>query len=89
MINPKKRYDPIFSILEIIFTMLSPNQIVKKFIVPMEKEEVAALSFDFIGGNDVMPIGGFYGPHNYNFCWDGNCATRVIAFYFYHIIRGT
>ena len=41
-------------------------------VTPMEKEEVAALSYDFIGGKDVMPIGGFYGPHTYNYCYDGN-----------------
>lgn len=28
----------------------------------MEEEEVYAHSFDFIGGEDVMPIGGFFGP---------------------------
>ena len=27
-----------------------------------ETEEVNAVSFDIIGGDDVMPIGGFYGP---------------------------
>ena len=32
-------------------------------IEPMEKEEVASYSFSLIGGNDVMPIGGFYGPY--------------------------
>ena len=41
-------------------------------VTPMEKEESYAVSFNFIGGNDVMPIGGFYGPSLYNFCWDGN-----------------
>lgn len=29
---------------------------------PMELEEVYSYSFDFIGGKDVMPIGGYYGP---------------------------
>lgn len=29
---------------------------------PMELEEVYSYSFDFIGGKDVMPIGGFCGP---------------------------
>lgn len=32
-------------------------------IEPMEAEESYALSFDFIGGKDVMPVGGFYGPY--------------------------
>lgn len=32
-------------------------------IEPMEAEESPALSFDFIGGKDVMPVGGFFGPY--------------------------
>ena len=31
-------------------------------IEPMEQEEVYAVSFDFLGGADVMPISGYYGP---------------------------
>ena len=31
-------------------------------IEPMEKEEVHSVSFDFLGGADVMPISGYYGP---------------------------
>lgn len=34
----------------------------KVVIEPMEEETVHTLSFDFIGGTDVMPIGGYYGP---------------------------
>lgn len=33
-------------------------------IEPMEKEQSYAVSFDIMGGKDVMPIGGFYGPYN-------------------------
>ena len=32
-------------------------------IEPMESEEIEQYSFDFIGGTDVMPIVGYYGPH--------------------------
>ena len=32
-------------------------------IEPMESEEIDQYSFDFIGGTDVMPIVGYYGPH--------------------------
>lgn len=41
-------------------------------VKPMDKEESPAISFNIIGGKDVMPIGGFYGAHLYNYCWDGN-----------------
>lgn len=33
-------------------------------IEPMEAEESYALSFDIIGGKDVMPVGGFFGPYS-------------------------
>ena len=36
------------------------NQVTK--IEPMEIEEVDTYGFDFLGGTEVMPIGGFYGP---------------------------
>ena len=36
------------------------EQVVK--IEPMKKEEVYTLGFDFLGGKDVLPIGGYYGP---------------------------
>ena len=29
-----------------------------------EPVEFASLSFDFLGGQDVMPIGGFWGPYD-------------------------
>ena len=38
----------------------------------MEKEDSKAVSFDFIGGKDVMPIGGYYGPYNSNYSKDGH-----------------
>ena len=38
----------------------SGNETVK--IEPMEVEEVDVVGFDFLGGTNVMPIGGFYGP---------------------------
>lgn len=34
-----------------------------KFVLePMEEETVHAVTFDIVGGSDVMPIGGYYGP---------------------------
>ena len=40
-------------------------------IEPMEQEEVCSLGFDFLGGDDVMPIGGFYGPYAMAFSYNG------------------
>lgn len=45
----------------------------------MEPEESKAISFDFIGGKDVMPLGAYYGPHLYNVCWDGNETPQLIT----------
>ena len=40
-------------------------------IEAMEKEEVYSVSFDFIGGKDVMPISAFYGPYAITYRLDG------------------
>lgn len=41
-------------------------------IEDMEAEKAVAYSFDFIGGNDVMPILGYYGPYLSMHSYDGN-----------------
>ena len=41
-------------------------------IEPMEVEEVASYSFDIIGGNDVMPLVGYYGPYRTSYGYNGN-----------------
>ena len=43
-----------------VATTINPDEIA--VMEPMELEEVYSYSFDFIGGSDVMPIGGYYGP---------------------------
>lgn len=48
-------------------------------VKPMEKETSPAISFNIIGGKDVMPIGGYYGPHQNNYCWDGNELPDLIT----------
>lgn len=39
------------------------SETTKVKIEPMEPEESYAISFDILGGKDVMPIGGYYGPN--------------------------
>ena len=41
-------------------------------ILPMETEYVPRYSFDFIGGDDVMPIMGYFGPYGKPFSYNGN-----------------
>ena len=52
----------------------------------MEKEPVYSLSFDFIGGKDVMPLGGYYGPMPSNYSYNGNSLTDYITDDFYQMI---
>lgn len=47
-------------------------------IEPMEAEESNAISFDFIGGKDVMPIGAFYGPHVSGYSIDGQNGANLM-----------
>lgn len=48
-------------------------------VKPMKKEESPAISFNIIGGKDVMPIGGYYGAHLNNYCWDGNELPDIMT----------
>ena len=50
----------------------------KAAIEPMEVNDVPALTFDFLGGEDVMPIGSYYGPMPSNYSFDG--ATQPDMF---------
>lgn len=48
-------------------------------IEPMEPEESYAVSFDLIGGKDVMPIGGFYGPYEPKESMNGNALPNYLT----------
>ena len=48
-------------------------------IEPMEIEEVHALTFDFIGGKDVMPISGFWGPYPSQESVQGNLKPNTVT----------
>lgn len=56
-------------------------------VVPMEKEESNAFSFNFIGGKDVMPIGVFDGPHVSAWNQDGNMGPDFITDEYYQMIK--
>ena len=47
-------------------------------IEPMEAEESFSLSYDVIGGRDVMPIGAYYGPYRSTFSVDGQSQPNLI-----------
>lgn len=48
-------------------------------MAPLEVEQADAYSFDFIGGTDVMPIGGFYGPFPSTQSIDGDAVPNYIT----------
>lgn len=58
----------------------------KKVIEPMEKEEINTVSFAITGGKDVMPIGGFYGPHHSTYNENGQMEPDMITDEYFKII---
>ena len=56
-------------------------------IEEMEKEEVATYSLDAIGGEDVMPIMGFYGPTPIENSWNGNTTPDYYSDEFFELIK--
>ena len=45
----------------------------------MEKEEVHSLGFDFLGGDDVMPLSGYYGPYVAEYSFDGQSLPSYLT----------
>lgn len=65
-----------------LFTMsgCSKEEVLEPVIIePMEVEEVYAYSPDFIGGTDVMPIAGFYGPYEIGHSYMGVNVPSYIS----------
>ena len=69
-----RRYLPLLLAGMMLFAGCSSKTEEKQVskVTPMEKEESYAVSYDILGGKDVMPITGYYGPHIFNYCWNGN-----------------
>ena len=54
--------------------------------IVMEKEESKAVSPSFIGGKDVMPIGGYIGPYQQAYSQDGDSFPDYITDEVYQLI---
>lgn len=54
--------------------------------VVMEKEESKAVSVSYIGGKDVMPITGYWGPYELTSSVDGNVFPYYITEEYYQMI---
>lgn len=50
-----------------------------KVSVKGEPKPYASLSFDFLGGDEVMPVGGFYGPYASGGSLDGNERADLLT----------
>ncbi len=61
----------------------------KAQIEPMEIEEAVNYSMDAIGGEDVMPIMGFYGPVPSEFSYNGNALPDYFTEEFYQLVADT
>lgn len=52
----------------------------------MEKEESKAIPISFIGGKDVMPIAGYFGPYVHAYSADGNVFPEYITDEYFQLI---
>lgn len=84
----------IFKIVCVSFVMImttgcagqASKQTADVTIEPMEIEEVASYSFDYIGGKDVMPLLGYYGPCLSPHSYDGNNFPSELTDEYYQMI---
>lgn len=79
-LNAKKRAAEALVLIAMLSTCAACG--VKKETVqiePMEAEKAAAVSFDFLGGQDVMPISGYAGPSNTEYSIDGLSLPDYIS----------
>lgn len=57
-----------------------------KVVTPMEPEESNAISYDFIGGKDVMPLQAFYGPYPSYVSYNGNTLPNYFEEKYFQMI---
>ena len=58
-------------------------------IADMEQEEVYKYGYNIIGGDDVMPIMGFYGPRPNNYSYNANILPDYFSDEFFELIKET
>lgn len=52
-----------------------------------EEKEVYSLYYDYLGGADVMPIGGFYVPYASGGSTDGNSKPDLLTDYYFDALE--
>lgn len=58
-----------------------------KTVMPMATENAPSLSFDIVGGDDVMPIAGYYGPYLSSYSHNGEPQPAMINDKYYSAIQ--
>lgn len=66
---------------------LQQNKEKETVVTPLEKEESKAISFNIIGGKDVMPLAGNCGPHEYAFSSNGNQIPDYMSDEIFQLIQ--
>ena len=82
--NRKRRV--ISSLLTVVLTLGSLSGCASQKVQQMELMEIEkspAISFDIIGGKDVMPIGAYYIPYSSIYSYNGNDLPNYISDEFY------
>ena len=77
----------LLMILSMCLIGCASKEEVVETIAPMDQEESNAISFNFIGGKDVMPIGVFDGPHTSKWNQDGNMGPDFVTDEYYKLLK--
>ena len=85
--KPNKKHRIIGGLLvALTFTALTGCKTTTATMQPMETEKSSAISFDLIGGKDVMPIGAYYAPYSSTYSYNANDLPDYISDEFYEKI---
>lgn len=82
----RNRIKAIIVVLSMVGTIFGCSQNETVEIPPMEAEESVAISFDVIGGKDVMPLAGYWGPKITDESEDGVTLPETINDETYQLI---
>lgn len=70
----------VFSMVSALAGCATEKKVVStSTLEPMEVENVYKKSYDIIGGSDVMPIAGYYGPYATAISYDGQQPTDYVS----------
>ena len=94
-IQKKTKWLTMVGVLLTLSSCQSSPSVTKAYVEGMDYQEAnrrksepyAALSYDIIGGDEVMPIGGFYGPYASGGSVDGHNFPNFVSEKYYQAIE--